>query len=88
MATDAAMKIDTGQEQYSSQDAFDVCDDLESAKCVVTFLAEMTFFGAFSGKDGMRISPDGETGLHAILTSVTRTIDEAIGKIPSGKGVQ
>lgn len=82
MATDAAIKTD------SSNNAFDVCDDLESAKCVVTFLAEMTFFGAFSGKDGMRISSDGETGLHAILTSVTRTIDEAIEKIPSGKGVQ
>lgn len=87
MDNGSPVKTDCGKIGLTT-DPIGACDALEGAKCVVTFLAEMACFRAFSGEGGMKISEDGEAGLHSILCSVARAIDEAIEKIPLGREVQ
>ncbi|MDD2468442.1 MAG: hypothetical protein PHI97_31055 [Desulfobulbus sp.] len=69
-------------------DSGDICDSLENVKSVVTFLAEMTYFGVFSGKDSIKISSEGEDGLHHILRGVVREIDEVATKVSRAEEIQ
>jgi len=69
-------------------DSWDICDSLENVKSVVTFLAEMTYFGVFSGKDGIKMSPEGEDGLYHILRGVGREIDEVVTKFSRTEEIQ
>lgn len=68
-------KVAVHDDSGSLVDINDVCEDIETVKGVVLFLADVGCRGAFGRDNGLGISPEGEIGLNFILATVARELD-------------
>ncbi|MDD2467377.1 MAG: hypothetical protein PHI97_25615 [Desulfobulbus sp.] len=61
---------------YPAVSVADVCEDIETIKGVISFLADVGCTGLFSGENGIRISEEGDIGLTYILRNVADELDK------------